>query len=119
MSGQYQDATVERVISDYARARRELDALLDQARNFGARFVRLAHALSMHPTRMIIRTQDQVSNDLSEWDVIPSHPLPSIEQLTALTEDIREAARRVDDLRERLILMGRAHLVQEPDEFFE
>jgi hypothetical protein len=119
MSDQPENPAIERVISDYATARSELDALLNQARDLGARLGRLAHALSAHPMRMIIRTPDQVSDDLSEWDVIPSHPLPSIADLAAMTDDIREAARRVDDLRERLILMGRADLVQEPDEFFE
>jgi hypothetical protein len=123
MSGQHQDTAVDRVISDYATARRALDALLNQARDFGARFERLGHGLSAHPMRIIIGTQAQVrddlGDDLSEWDVIPSHPLPSIEKLVALTDDIRETARRVDDLRARLILMGRADLVQEPGEFFE
>ena len=119
MSGQQQDTALELAISDYATARRALDALLNQTRDFGARFERLGHGLSAHPMRIIIGTQAQVSDDLSEWDVIPGHPLPSIEKLVALTDDIRETARRVDDLRERLILMGRADLVQEPDEFFE
>jgi hypothetical protein len=51
-------------------------------------------------------------------DIVPSHPLPRIEGLVALTDDIRAAALNVDELRERLILMGRADLVEQPDGFF-
>jgi hypothetical protein len=43
--------------------------------------------------------------------------VPRIESLVTLTNDIREAALTVDDLRERLILRGRADLV-EPNGFF-
>jgi hypothetical protein len=49
---------------------------------------------------------------------VPSHPLPRIESLVTLTNDIREAALKVEELRERLILRGRADLVEQPNGFF-
>jgi hypothetical protein len=50
---------------------------------------------------------------------VPSHPLPSIEHLTSLTNDIRAVGARVEELRERLILMGHADLVEQPNGFFQ
>lgn len=119
MSGQHEDTAVERVASDYAATKRQLDTLMDEARNVGARFERLGHALFAHPMRTIIGTERPVSEDRREWDMVPDDPLPTIETLAALTDDIRETTRRTHVLRERLILMGRADLVQQRDEFFK
>lgn len=80
--------------------------------------LRLAHGLSAHPSRMIIGLPDRVIENPSEWDVVPSHALPRIESVATLTSDIREATLRVEQLRERLILMGRADVVEQPDGFF-
>ena len=106
------------MIWEYTEAKRRLDALVTEAGELGERFERLAHGLSAHPTRMIIGLPERFADDATEWDIVPSHPLPRIESLVALTDDIREAALKVDDLRERLILMGRADLVEQPDGFF-
>lgn len=119
MSSPHEDTAVERVISDHAAAKRRLDTLVNEAKEVGTRFERLGHALRAHPVQTVIGLPEEVSDSRSDWDVVPGHLLPSIKELTALTEDIREAARRVDDLRERLILMGRADLVEAPGEFFQ
>lgn len=118
MSGQLEEADVGRVIWEYTEAKRRLDALVNEAGELGERFDRLARGLSAHPTRMIIGLPDRFTDDATEWDTVPSHPLPRIESLVTLTNDIRQAALKVDDLRERLILMGRADLVEQPDGFF-
>ena len=68
---------------------------------------------------MIIGVPARFTETPSEWDIIPSHPLPSIERLIALTNEIREANQEVEELRGRLILMGRVDLVEEPDGFFQ
>lgn len=49
---------------------------------------------------------------------MPSHPLPPIDRLVALTNQVRAVSAQVDELRERLILMGRADIVEQPDGFF-
>ena len=116
--GQHEEADVGRVIWEYTEAKRRLDALVNEAGELGERFERLAQGLSAHPTRMIIGLPDRFADDATEWDIVPSHPLPRIESLVTLTNDIREAALKVDDLRERLILMGRADLAEQPDGFF-
>jgi hypothetical protein len=38
--------------------------------------------------------------------------------LVALTNQVRAVSAQVDELRERLILMGRADIVEQPDGFF-
>jgi hypothetical protein len=114
----HEEADIGRVIREYTEAKRRLDALVNEAGQLGERFERLAQGLSAHPRRMIIGLPER-PGDATEWDVIPSHPLPRIEQLAALTDDIREAAQTVDDLGERLILMGRADLAEQPDGFFQ
>jgi hypothetical protein len=116
--GQHEEADVGRVIGEYTEAKRRLDALVTEAGELGERFERLAQGLSAHPTRMIIGLPERLAEDASDWDIVPSHPLPRIESLVTLTHDIREAALKVDDLRERLILMGRADLAAQPDGFF-
>ena len=118
VSGEPGEADLGRVISEYAAAKERLDALVKEAGELGERFKRLAHGLSAHPRRMIIGLPDRLIEDPSEWDVVPSHPLPRIESLVTLTNEIREASLKVEELRERLILMGRADLVEQPDGFF-
>jgi hypothetical protein len=118
MSGQHEEGDVGRVMWEYTEAKRRLDALVNEADKLGERFNRLAHGLSAHPRRMIIGLRDRFADDATEWDVVPIHPLPRIESLVTLANDIREAALKVDDLRERLILMDRADLVEQPDGFF-
>ena len=119
VSREHEEADLGRVIWDHAEARRRLDALLQEAGDQGERFERLAHGLSAHPKRMIIGLPGRFTENPSEWDIVPSHPLPSIERLATLTDEIREASQKVEDLRERLILMGRADLVEQPDGFFQ
>ena len=111
-------ADVEQVAREYAEHRRRLDALVREASELGERFERLSHGLSMHPGRMIIGLPDQALENPSEWDIVPPHPLPSIDHLIALTNGIRAAKVAVEELRERLILMGRGDAVEQPDEFF-
>ena len=108
----------ERVIVPYREARRRQDALVEEARELAERLERLAHGLSTRPAHVIIGLPDEQIANPSEWDIVPSHPLPSIEQLTTLTNDIRAVNARVDELRERLILMGHADLVEQPNGYF-
>jgi hypothetical protein len=117
-SGEPHERDLGRVFSEYAETKRGLDALVKEANEVGERFERLGHGLSAHPRRMIIGLPDQLIEDPSGCDVVPSHPLPGIERLVALTHDIREASLKVEDFRERLILMGRVDLVEETDGFF-
>jgi hypothetical protein len=114
----HEETDLGRVIRDYTDAKRRLDRLVKEAGELGERFARLAQGLSAHPRRMIIGLLAR-PDDATEWDVVPSHQLPRIERLAALTSDIREAALKVDDLRERLILMGHADAVEQPDGFFQ
>jgi len=116
--GQHGEADVGRVSWEYTEAKRRLEALVNEAGELGERFDRLAQGLSAHPRRMIIGLPDQFADDGTKWDVVPSHPLPRIESLVTLTNDIRETALKVDDLRDRLILMGRADLAAQPDGLF-
>lgn len=113
------EVTVDQIAADHAAARRRLDALMKQADEIGERLERLGHGLSAHPTRMIIGLPDRFLEQPSECEVVPGHALPPIERLIALTNDIREAAQNADELGERLILMGRADLIEEPDVFFK
>ncbi len=117
-SGQREEADVGRVIWEYTEAKRRLDALVTEAGELGERFEHLAQGLSAHPRPMIIGLPDRFADDAAEWDVVPSHPLPRIESLVTLTNDIRKTALKVEALRERLILRGRADLVEQPDGFF-
>jgi hypothetical protein len=84
----------------------------------GERLERIGQGLSGHPGRVIVGFPDSILVDSSEWDIVPGHPLPSIERLVALTKEIREASAKVEELRERLVLMGRADVVEQPDGFF-
>ncbi|RPI56513.1 MAG: hypothetical protein EHM55_05125 [Acidobacteria bacterium] len=106
------------VIREYTETRRRLDRLVEDARELGERLERLGHGLFGHPARMIVGPPDPFIEDQNEWDIVPSHPLPSIDRLVALTNDIRGMSARVEELRERLILMGRADIVEQPDGFF-
>ena len=118
MSDRYEGSDIEGVIDAYREARRRQDALVKEAGELAERFERLAHGLSARPGHVIIGLPDDRLDNPSEWDIVPSHPLPSMEQLITLTNDIRAVGARVEDLRERLILMGHADLVQQPDGFF-
>jgi hypothetical protein len=109
---------LERLDQEYAEAKQRLDALLHEASALADRFERLARALSAHPARMLIGAPGRSVDNPGEWDVFPSHPLPRIESLGRLTDDIRAASVKVDDLRERLILSDRIDVVEQPDGFF-
>lgn len=109
---------VEPVIAAYREARRRQDTLIIEARELADRLERLAHGLSARPGRLIIGIPDERIENPSEWDIVPSHPLPSIEQLITLTRDIRDVGARAEELRERLILMGHAELVEQQNGFF-
>jgi hypothetical protein len=109
---------IEDVIAAYREARRRQDGLVKEAGELAERFERLAHGLSARPGHVIIGRPDERIENPSEWDIVPSHPLPSIEQLITLTNDIRAVGAKVEELRERLILMGHAELVEQPNEFF-
>jgi hypothetical protein len=106
------------VIWEFSEARRQLDNLVQEAREIGERLERLGQGLSEHPRRLIVGFPDPLLVDPSEWDIVPGHPLPSIDRLVALTNQIREVGAKVEELRERLILMGRADIVEQPDGFF-
>jgi hypothetical protein len=106
------------VIWEYTEARRRLDGLVQEARALGEPLERLGQGLSGHPARMIVGLPAPFLEDPSEWDIVPGHELPSIDHLAALTNQIRAASAKVEELRERLILMGRADVVQQPDGFF-
>jgi len=112
------DPDLGRITRDHADARRRLDVLLREAGDLGERLRRLAHGLSAHPERLIIGSPDSLAGNPGEWDIVSSDALPSIERLVTLTNEIRDAREKVESLRERLILLGRADLAQEPDGFF-
>ena len=115
----HEGSDVERVSAAYREARRRQDALIKEAGELAERFERLARGLSARPGHVIIGLPDEGIENPGEWDIVASHPLPSIEQLITLTNDIRAAGVRVEELRARLILMGHAELVEQPNEFFQ
>jgi hypothetical protein len=110
---------LDRVVARYHDARNQLDRLLAQAAELAERLERLAHGMSTRPGHLIIGLPDESLENPGEWDIVPSHPLPSIEQMAALTADIRAAGARVEHLRERLILMGHANVVEQRNGFFQ
>ena len=118
MLGRYEGRDIEGVIDAYREAKRRHDALVKESGELAERLERLAHGLSAHPGHVIIGLSDDRIENPSEWDIVPSHPLPSIGQLITLTDDICAVGARVEELRERLILMGHADLVEQPDGFF-
>jgi hypothetical protein len=109
---------IERVIDAYREATRRRDALVKEAGELAERLERLAHGLSAHPGRVIIGLPDERIENPGEWDIVRSHPLPSTGQLITLTNAIRTVSARAEELRERLILMGHAELVEQPNGFF-
>jgi hypothetical protein len=113
-----EERNVGHVIARYRDAKTRLDASVNEAAEFADRFERLARALSTRPGQLIVGFPDENLENPSEWEIVPSHPLPSIEHLAALTDTIRSEVSRVEELRERLILMGRADLVEQPNAFF-
>ena len=112
------EGDITRVVAAYREAQRREDALAREAGDLAERLERLAHGLSRHPRHMIIGVPADRIEEPAKWDIVPSHPLPSIEQLAALTNDLRGVSASVDELRERLILMGHAELVEQADGFF-
>ena len=118
MSDRYEGSDIEGVIDAYREARRRQDALVKESGELAERFDRLARGLSTRPGHVIIGLADDRIENPSEWDIVPNHPLPSIEQLITLTNDIRAVGASVEELRERLILMGHADLVEQPNGFF-
>jgi hypothetical protein len=116
--GRPEESNVGGVIAEYRAAKNRLDDLVNEAGECAERFERLAHGLSARPGHLIVGLPEERVENPSEWDIVPSHPLPSIEHLATLTDDIRSESVRVEELRERLILMGRADLVQQPNGFF-
>lgn len=118
MSARHDESDVRSVIAEYREATRRADELVKEASDLGERFERLAHGLSTRPGHLIVGLPDDRIENPNEWDIVPSHALPSIEQLITLTNDLRVASARVEELRERLILMGHADLVNQPDGYF-
>jgi hypothetical protein len=118
MLKEHEGNDVERVSAAYRDARRRQDELINEAGELAERFERLAQGLSARPGHVIIGLPDEGIENPGEWDIVPSHPLPSIEQLITLTNDIRAAGASVEELRARLILMGHAELVEQTDGFF-
>jgi hypothetical protein len=112
------ESDISDVVAAYHEARSRQAALTKEAADLGERLERLAHGLATHPRHVIIGIPDQRIDETSEWDIVPSHPLPSIEQLVTLTNDIRAVSARVEDLRDRLILMGHAEFVEQSNGFF-
>lgn len=119
MSPEQQESAVGDIVASYREATRRLEALLQEAEDIGERFLRLGHGLSAHPTRMMIGAESRVVDEPGQWEFFPQHPLPTLEDLTKLTDDIRETQQTVEDLRERLILMGVPDLVEQAGKFFE
>jgi hypothetical protein len=115
---QHEAGEIGGVIEEYREATNRLDSLAKEASVLAERFERIAHGLSARPGRVIAGLPDERVENPREWDIGPSHPLPSIEHLTSLTNDIRAVGATVEELRERLILMGHVDLVEQPDEFF-
>lgn len=118
MVERYEEGDVGRVIAQYRDAMSRLESLVAEAGAFAARLERLGHGLSAHPERVIVGLPDEPLEDPSEWDIVPSHPLPSIERVSALTNEIRAVGGQVEELRQRLILTGHAGLVEQPNGFF-
>jgi len=118
MSGLHEDSDASRVMAEYGDAKRRLSVLTREADELSERFERLAHGLSARPHRLIVGLPDERIANPSEWEIVPSHPLPSIEHLIGLTNEIRAVGATIESLRERLVLMGHADLVAQPDRFF-
>jgi hypothetical protein len=114
MAEQHRNGDIDLVTAEYRRAKAREDALTKQAEELAERFRRLAQALSLPRRRLFAGLPDE----LAEGAEGSSHSVPSREYLITLLDDIRTAATKVEELRERLILMGHADLVEEPDEFF-
>ena len=110
---------LDRVVAQYRDATSRLDSLVDEASGLAERLEHLGHGLSTRPGHVIVGFPDHDLENPSEWDIVASHPLPSIEQLAALTDNIRAEAAGVEELRERLILMGHADLVEQRNGFFQ
>lgn len=117
-TGARPEPTVDAVISDYSASRQRLARLLDEAADVGERLERLGHGLSAHPARMVIESERRVIDRPDELDVVIVHSLPEIGSVITLTDEIRDTARHVEELRERLILIGRPDVVEQPDAFF-
>jgi uncharacterized protein with GYD domain len=110
---------VDEAARQYAEATKRFDELTREAKVIGDRLSALAQGLSSYPERVVIGIPGQAVDSPEPDRVISGEPLPSMEHLVALTTAIRDTARRIDALRERLTLMGRADLVQAHARFFE
>ena len=119
MSVEQRESVAGDLVSNYREVTRRLDALLQDAEDIGGRFLRLGHGLSMHPTRMIIGAEKRAIDEPSQWEIFPRHPLPTVDDLITLTDDIRETQQTAEELRERLILMGLPDVAEQPGKFFE
>ena len=118
MSDPQEQGDIIEVITAYRDARRRQDALTKEANDVAERLERLAHGLSAHPAHVMFGQPDDRIEDSGEWDIMPAHPLPSIDHLIVLTDAIRAVSTRVDELRERLVLMGHPELLDQPNGFF-
>ena len=119
MLSEQRESVAADLVSNYREVTRRLDGLLQDAEDIGARFLRLGHGLSVHPARMIIGAESRTIDEPSQWEVFPKHPLPTVDDLIKLTDDIRETQQTAEELRERLILMGLPDLAEQPGKFFE
>jgi len=105
-------------MADYREARARLDALVGDAEAIAGRFERFARGLAT-PQRQLAGAVTGFFANPVEWERATTDAVPSIEQLTTLVNDVRATGLRVKELSERLILMGRAELVEPEERFFE
>ncbi len=118
MSELHDESDTGRVVTGYRDAERRLSVLMREADELSERLGRLARGLAARPHRLVIGIPDERIATPGEWEIVPGHPLPSIEHLIALTDEIRAVGATLESLRERLVLMGHADLVAQPDRFF-
>lgn len=120
MGDRLQEMNVDEVVADYRGTRLGLETLHEEARSLGERLERLGRGLCADPARLLIGTPDQPFEEASgRLDVVPAHPLPSIEHLVSLTATIRQVTERLEALRERLVLAGRADVVEESGGYYQ
>ncbi len=117
--GSEQEHDVDRVAARYRDAMNRWDSLVSEAGQLGDRLARLANGLSRRPEHLIIGLPDERLQHAGDSDIVPSHPLPTIEHLAALTDSIRAEGARAEKLRARLILLGHAELVEQQNGYFQ
>lgn len=106
---------VEGLTAQYRDALSQLQSLLREANEWADRFGGLARQLAGQ-TSVVARPRDE---DPSAWEPASLRPFPSLEQVRTLVDHIRKVGGRVDELRERLILMGHGELAERSGGFFE